>query len=182
VWDRGHHYAGKLLQQGGPIYALTLPEGKWAAVKRRLGRLGGRYVRIDQGGAYAVLTTAPLPLACELDARAAVGRLGEHLRALERRPCAARGKPVLTSSKGWKPPPRPKGGGTWQRVGAVHVSEPGPVVELLASKGIRARVRPAAEDPVWLVEWVFPASMSTIDRLAVLVALEDLRDPGDVPW
>jgi hypothetical protein len=188
VWDRGHHYARKILAHRGPVHALTLPAAGWKALKVRLSRARADYVRIDPGeGSYALLATATLPGAEELDALAAVGRLGEHLRALQRRPCAARGKPVLTSSKGWKPPPRKERTRAWERVCAVHVCEPGPVVELLRSKGIAATVRPLSEGAVWLVEWSFPPRMGSLEVALLFILLGELRDPGDgedheVPW
>lgn len=195
VWARAPHYAGAIQGHAGPIYALVIPAAGWAALKVRLSRSKANYIRADPGGGvYSVLATTALPGAEVLEGDDRVRRLGDVLRAIQRRPCAARGKPVLTSSRAWKPPAAAEAERAWERVSAVHVRCPDPVVEMLRSKGINPGVSRSGDDPVWLVEWVFPATMLPLDRAAVFAHLAQLRDleedmpdgpplpPGEVPW
>ncbi len=187
AYERGVHHAGVILSAGGPVEVASVPPDDWAVVRKQLARAGASFLRVDVGGAYTVFATAPFPGSVTLSAEDAVRRLGQLLRGLEPRlERGWKGKPVLTSSKDWKPPARakkPEAERLWKRVSTVRVRDPEPIRAYLATKKIDACVREGVEGLEWSVTWVFPAWWSEDAVAEVLSALRLMVSPEDeVEW
>ncbi len=187
AYERGVHHAGVILSAGQPVEVLTVALGDWVRVRQCLQRSKASYLRVETGGVFTVFSTVPLPGSVTLSAEDAARRLAELLRGIEPRlEKGWRGKPVVTSSKDWKPPPRakkPEGERLWKRVSTVRVRDPEPIRAYLATKKIDACVLEGVEGLDWSVTWVFPAWWSEDAVAEVLSALRLMISPEDeVEW